>query len=120
MKCLWILLSFTQTVNVNNFYSSNPGENVWPNKYVFNHKLFDLYNMSGHNRELFVVNANLKIYRDISPFTDLRLSTFSNTQNLELQHYACYSLLKILSLIYNHLLLFIGKLKFCFYVNLLT
>ena len=39
-----------ETVNVNNIYSSNSEENKKLNKYVFNHKLFDLYNMSGHNK----------------------------------------------------------------------
>ena len=78
VKSLWILWSFTQTINVNNIYSSNSGENVWLNKHVFNHKLFDLYNLSGHNKELYAVNANLKfteIFNLLQSFGSRHLQT---------------------------------------------
>ena len=29
-------------------------------KYAFNDKLFDLYNLSGHNKELYALKVNLK------------------------------------------------------------
>ena len=78
VKSLWSLWSFTQTINVNNIYSSNSRKNVRLNKHAFNHKLFDLYNLSWHNKELYVANANLKftkIFNLLQSFGSWHLQT---------------------------------------------
>ena len=108
------------------FYSSNSRENLQQNKHAFNHKLCDLHNFSGHNKNNIVVNANLKftkIFNLLQSFDSRHLQTHRSLSfdtiisSLSVILWALsrslfLSIVSLLSkLIYNLLLLFIGNLK---------